>query len=552
MDYISKPGADKAAPAPGDNIWKDIDGAVLKALPPKNWTIAIDLTESGLPDKLHPGGSGVENQLPSLKALAAETEGKSVNFVVHAERPVDDKMHPCADSEKTLAAKYHCTLYGIAGYQSVTEDYLIHDGKIDRLPDAHFKIPAQDFSSILKEAGQLAPAKHLGLIIASHGGGSSGLGTNLGNITLDETINSVKLGLLFTEHNKLDLLDFDACDMAELKVLSASAQVAKDVVASAGYEQLTYTNDGQNLSASMKALLAKDNMNGLELGQTIVSEAASGSNGSGESVATPTLANFDMNKIEPFVQSLDHFGKALASTAKDKSNLQLIESEIDRTPIPETGYDETDSHGRDLRSFAANVQTDLKTHRFAGDTSSLQNATENMLSALKPLVTENFGDPIKGYDKLGGFTASVPGSEIMDNGRVAHEITALHQISSQLKLVNDANPGMSFQSHVVRFLKKEIGDIQPELARFYPEQMKELRQAERSVEKATTLPDYRKALVTMQQVAANADNGPLGGLLDKTMKRAANAVQLNYFNSPQEQITPNWDNFVGLMSEQQR
>lgn len=66
---------------------------------------------------------------------------------------------------------------------------------------------------------------------------------------------TIDKGLKGSGHDKLDLLNFNSCDMATATVLDKVGQVAKNVVASAATELGTKTNDGQNMPAAFQALM---------------------------------------------------------------------------------------------------------------------------------------------------------------------------------------------------------------------------------------------------------------------------------------------------------
>ena len=219
-------------PEPGKKPGAKPEEAKTAPLPHKDWTVAVELGATLPGDPSNPKGWGAQAQLKELKKLAESTKGKSVNFMVHAEMPEDKKGNIC--DNKPDGDSSACVTDAQNKNRAVTERFFIHDGKIEQLPDKKYKSGADSIKDLLAESGKLAPADKLGLIVQSHGMGTDGIATNLGETSLDGTIGAIKDGLKKTGHEKLDLLDYDSCTMSDVKVLSKSENVARDVVASCG------------------------------------------------------------------------------------------------------------------------------------------------------------------------------------------------------------------------------------------------------------------------------------------------------------------------------
>jgi hypothetical protein len=281
-----------------------------------------------------------------------------------------------------------------------------------------------------------------------------------------------------------------------------------------------------------------------------VEQARTGTNGTGDNNATQILANFDLTIYDTFKQNLDRFGAALTAAAKNPGNLKQLQAEIDMTTIPDTAMPEAQSHDRDLKAFAQNVLADSRSHKLSGDTKTLETAAKSLIKSFDPLVTNQFGDKKKEYDQLGGLTASIPGSEILNGKRVAQEVTPLHEMSNQLKEVLDTNPPLSYKSRVTHYINHRINELPQQLVQQYQKQVKEMTEAQSGIERAQDLTAYRAALTRMQQVTSKIDSGPMGAQMAKGMKREAANEELGYLNSRIEQVAPEWDNFVGLMQEQ--
>ncbi len=481
----------------------------------ENWTVAIDLAAS-LPGKdANPIGAGVDHQLGELKALAKETEGTSVNIVVHAERPVDASWQPCFQENGNAKAMAACTTDATQNHMVSTERYFIHDGKIDQLPDMHIGAGGggnRHSKPASTTPATLAPSQKLGLIVQSHGDGSHGIGTNLGFIDMDKTVQAVQAGLANSGHQNLDLLDFDSCDMAEAKVLEASRFAANDVVASSATEYATTTNDAQNLPAAMRSLFADSNMTGRQFGDAIVQQAQEGKNGQGYKDGTPTLANFDLTKYDQYSGALDKFGTALSAANEDPNNAMQLQNDIDRTKIPYPGFHGIDANDRDLKSFANNVLADAKNGKLKGDVQPLEAAATDLLSAYGNMETSSFGEKKRGYDNLGGMSVFLPGQEAMDFNTVVKSQSPLHQLKLNTSFpVNDIED-LSNKDSTVKMVQASINKLQPVLGEQYPEAINELTAANVAMAKTQNLDDYKAAYLHLQTVTKNLDDSAPGDL----------------------------------------
>jgi hypothetical protein len=387
----------------------------------------------------------------------------------------------------------------------------------------------------------------LGLIIQSHGNGAAGLGTNTGGLSLDATTTAIQTRLLGSTHQKLDLLDFDACDMAETGVLQSVQSVANDVVASQAVEYAMPTHDGQNLNAAMWDLMQNPGMSGKDFGNTIVNEAATGDNGQGLNNATPTLANIDLTKYGDFEQKLNQFGAALNKIDGDPQNMALLHSQIEVTTKPNTGVSPELASGRDLRSFAQGVLSDSQAQMFNGNTTDLEAAAKDLLASMDGMVTARFGENEKLLGQAGGLDTPLPGSEILNNEIVDREINPVNRLAADIDGIAGSratNIRMSSQETLVQTAGYDLNRISN---MEHGKQNLELGQLEGDlvdVGVASNEGDLRNAVIRLQADTHAAQKGELGADMGDAMKAAAKMEEATYVAMTQEQLGPDWNEFI--------
>lgn len=512
--------------------------------PQKDWTIAVQLAGSLPGDNNHPSGFGTERQLAELKRMAKETEGKSVNFVVHAERPVDSKGALC-EAGKDPAKRGACVESATEANRQKTERYFIHDGKIDKLPDVKYSSAQENLSGLLKDAGKVSPSEKIGLFIQSHGVGSDGIDTNQGPISLNKTVGAIEKGLKGSGHDKLDILDFNACDMGAAKVLDKTAKIAKDVVASAAAELGTDTHDAQNMSAAFRALMQNPKMSGKELGETIVRQSASGDTGVGQQNAIKTLANFDMEKYGDFKKDLDRFGASLSDVASDPANLRALKQVIDQTTVPQTGGPAFDSHNRDLKQFAGNVLEAIKSGKLSGDTSALEKGAQSLLKSFDNMASAQFGEKSSNYDKLGGLAINLPGKEITNSRETARLLSPFHQLSDMAGEMLENGVKLADKSKISKSLEEQMKELKEGLGPFGHRALQQIDGAHRAIDKAKSLEELTAAIKQLQSASEKTDGSRYGRMLKPFLLDEAAHMQEAYRRkSGRENITPGWDSFL--------
>lgn len=303
--------------------------------------------------------------------------------------------------------------------------YVIKDGRIDDLPAIHSRDTGKDITALLRYAGKEHPSDRLALIITSHGDGNWGLRGDNGELSMPDLADAIKDGLTGSGHDKLNLIDFDSCKMAQVGVAQRMAPLATDMVAS---PQIVWANlfaygaDFQNLNAWISDLINKPNMSGEQLGETIIAEANRGSNTDKtrfKEEGTPTLAHFNLKRFSVFQKSFQKFGQALAIAVDDKTNRQLMQSIISRVPGYASDGKELSGCGltdirdrqhalgtsvRDLDTFAYLIQSEVKAGSLHDKSGALKSAADELRASQSQLeqswhlVFPNKEQPLRGSD----------------------------------------------------------------------------------------------------------------------------------------------------------
>ncbi len=513
----------------------------------KEWTVAIDLSATLPGADRSPKGFGVDNKLDYLKQLAKETEGKSVNILIHADRTVGKNNKFCHDDKRPLSNKEAnaCDLNATEKNLSKSENYFIHDGKIDKLPDSKSKSSQEDIKNLLKTASELSPSDKIALIIQSHGMGAAGIKTNRGDLTLSDTTKGIEAGLKGSGHEKLDFLDFDACNMSSVPVLDKTAKIAKNLVASAASEAAghpTEKGDGQNLKAALQSLFNNPQQSGRDLAAGFVELAKNGENKEGKTNNTSTLASFDLSKYDEFKQGLDKFGNDLKKLS-GASNIHALHDAINQTVRPETEEEEFRSHERDLKQFATNTLSAIDQGKLKTDNDDLKLSAHNFLKGLDALTINSFGDKDKGYENLGGLTANIPGSEILDKKELSRIISPLHDNLTQIKKL--ASDDLHFSD------KKDVQDTVDGLKELYPvlsgvkgNPLKRLSDARKTIDAARDNEQLAHSLKKIVSVVQDIENSPVGKQLARESQPDSSYIQSRFRREKKVEITPAWDAFI--------
>lgn len=180
-------------------------------------------------------------------------------------------------------------------------------------------------ADFIKWGMQNYPAQNYALILSDHGGGWEGAIQDVGSDGW-MTMGDIKSALSEAQQatgKKIDVLGFDACLMASTEVGYELKDQAAYMVGSEeteGADGWPYTRilTAKVLERLQQTLKHKINMNPEELAKTVV-KSAEGSQGE-----LPTMAAFDMSKVDKLGKATDALAKAILDTDTSKSTLMGI------------------------------------------------------------------------------------------------------------------------------------------------------------------------------------------------------------------------------------
>lgn len=391
-------------------------GGAPREHPRQDWVIAMNLAAD------FGNECTIEKRTKKLQELAADTRGKPVTIVVQF-----------AVKQKDGACKL--------------ERFALNGGKVVKLESpGRSGGYASDVEQLLKFTSQNYQTRNLGLILDSHGTGNGGMSGDTGSLSLTELRDSVTRGLRNSGHDKLDLLQFNACLMGQNGVLESTQSIARHIVASAEPEG-TGAQGRDFDNRVFRELLRNPSMTAGDLADVGIRQARDMARD------FPTLAHFDMEKYGKFRESLDVFGEKMAKLCKDPAQLAVIQNIIRETfaygggsikflnlflgggkdkPFlgkpdfikPPSGSDwgfqgiggsgfRAESGRRDVKDFVARVLLAISKGQLKDEDGSLEKAAKSLLIDGTALVKSFFAD---GKERMntGGLSAFLPTSATDD------------------------------------------------------------------------------------------------------------------------------------------
>jgi hypothetical protein len=210
-------------------------------------------------------------------------------------------------------------------------------------------------------------------------------------ISTPDLANVIKSSLSNSNHAKLDLLDLDSCLMGQMGVLEQLDPVTKQLVASEKTETVGLHPreiDGQDLTAWIKDIVAKPDIDGFAVGQAIVQHADHGANGLPDEEGTRTLTHFDLeNHLDEFNAHLNVLGQRLTEALKDPTNREQINYAVDR--IGDVANDDDHSRPlaptvakRDMQGFLNLLSLELSSGKLIDPDHQLSQAIDDMQKQL--------------------------------------------------------------------------------------------------------------------------------------------------------------------------
>jgi hypothetical protein len=294
----------------------------------------------------------------AMKGLESVGSNKDVNLVVELGGDPGDKGHG-GIMEQIMAQAYKDKKVDTVRRYHVKKDYTEHpEIKSPVIKD----LGKQDMgdpkviSDFIEWGIKNFPAEHYAVVFFDHGAGFAGSMSdeNTGHLMNTNQLKEVMEKAAQAAGKKIDLVDFDACLMAQVEVAHAIKDSASYMVASEETERGT----AQPLTKIMKDLQegSRDQaMSPEDLAKLFVYEAFHQNQGD---ILTATLSAVDLEKINNVVASTDKLSKALMSgTADSKQVREAAEkSQYFCQDLPYKLYN--DFH--DLGHFMQNLQADPK------------------------------------------------------------------------------------------------------------------------------------------------------------------------------------------------
>lgn len=460
------------------------------------WTLALDLTTT----QDGADGGGALNQSKRIQALVSETRNSSVSFVVQVTEP------PPANQPHLKAKESEANTIKKGPIQpSNVERFLIQNGTVTSISDsAASRGMANDVEDLLRTANQVAPSEHIGLVMQSHGGAADGLESDAGKATLPEFTHAVTDGLADSNHAKLDLLDFDACSMANLNVAEAMAPIAEHMVASSEVEtsEKHSAYDAQNLQLTLHNLIQNPNWSASDLAKSMISQADAGANDGLNSVTheiasgTVTLAHFDLSHLPEFNDRLNTLGQTLTKSLNDPAQKRTVNDAIQSSPLlPRDGMELAGNprETRDLESFANNIMKAAQEGKLTNP--EVLQAAEGILSAEHQLIPEHHNSVKDGYGNQGGMTAFLPDLRLLDTSNTEGAGNdELSQINFSAEPNNDYMRNYEHKGRAASSISRSIDNLTALVGTNHSDDIQQLRSDLAAVTNAGDSTRYTQAL----------------------------------------------------------
>lgn len=358
-----------------------------------DWTVMLNLTTDFDQDP-----DGTFYRLEDLREYATQTKGTGLTIVVQAAFLQEEGKKGNPDIHSL-------------------ERYVVRNGEITRVQNALSKGYGQDLEDLVAFTAKNYPSKNMALIMDSHGMGNEGMFGDTGKISLDDFVKHIQTGLKGNERQKLDLVHFDSCYMAQSGVMGKVARVADYMVASSEAEAAA----GISLLPVLDTLKDTPKSDARALGRALVREARVQTPGFiewGWDIPIHTISSVNLRQYASFKKALDTLGEKLADSLKDPKNMEVLESCIDASrKFGKAGSVESlamnvkpDKYRVDLKDFANQVVQAIEDGRLPDEDRSIKRCAQALLEERAKLVDASFG-----YDKdagHGGVSVFLPGRDL--------------------------------------------------------------------------------------------------------------------------------------------
>lgn len=361
-------------------------GLLSETAPPsekQKWTIIIDAAvDFAVGDDY--GYFGGERDINKLAALKELTKDKPVTIVAQT-----------IDHSNPEFYKIKPSIYTI----------VIKDGEIKRYPERPSEGFGADLTYLLETATRQFPSEKVSLSLNSHGGGNEGLYAEE-TISLDELNGAISQGLNATGRLTLDLLEFDACLMAQTGVLKSEGKVAKTLIAS---PELEY-NLSELPFLGIIQLIENPSLSAQDMQHKMI-ELSDEVSKSKELFHDPIISAFDLSKSAELGQSIDKLGNELANFIQTTENLDVVKSAIRATHLYGVHANvQVHYQHRDLKMFLNILQDYLSTPSHKEKDAELIKSIENVQEKLSETLATHVDGVYAAHQeqKLGGLSIFLP------------------------------------------------------------------------------------------------------------------------------------------------
>ena len=324
-------------------------------------------------------------------------------------------------------------------YAHRLERYIFKDGEQEKVADIPATNIADDLKDFVDYAVKNHPAEHLGLTILSHGTGDAGIEGDSWHADISMVAAAIKDGLVKNNITKLNVLDFDACLMAQVGVLKEMAPLAHHLIASADIEDTDNYKasvDGQNLNGWLMTLLKHPDMTPEALSRAAITIADETNKAAPDlKDGSKTLAHFDLDKYAQFEKSFDHFGATVSQSIKSTQDKKTVQDTIELSPKsnywalsakPQETWQYSSvlqNERRDLRSFVEAIDQQVKAGKLSDADGKIAKSSLEMRTALAALEPEfhNSNRPGDGYSS--GLTVFLPKSELLNTRALSQRLS---------------------------------------------------------------------------------------------------------------------------------
>lgn len=258
----------------------------------------------------------------AMKSLEKLGSNRDVNLVVELGANPGEKSHGGLTQimlDAAMAGKKVETVKRYLVAKDASDSDTIQSPELQDLGKQDMGDP-KVVSDFLKWGIQSYPAEHYAVVLFNHGAGFAGVlsDENTGSLLTTKDMKQVVDEAAAAAGHKVDVLDFDACLMAQAEVGNAVKDGARYMVAS----EETERGMAQPLSQIMKDLQEGSQakaMDPADLARMFVYESFHQPEGA---ILTSTLSAVDLQKLDPLAQSAARLSQAVQADGAEASRIR--------------------------------------------------------------------------------------------------------------------------------------------------------------------------------------------------------------------------------------